>query len=177
MPNSLINGTSSLEVRKSTMADVEQILFIIGEARKKMQAEGNLQQWSDGHPSRKQIETDIRHGVSYVLSTVTDGLPQATFALIPGPDPTYATVYDGAWLNDHPYAVIHRIASTEKVHGVLALALRLGFQLFDTVRIDTHQDNRTMRRLLKKYGFSYCGIILLENGDPRLAFQKTIATK
>ena len=30
-----------------------------------------------------------------------------------------------------------------------------------------------MRTLLGKYGFTYCGIILLENGDQRLAYQRT----
>mgnify|MGYP003296922186 CR=1 FL=1 len=39
------------------------------------------------------------------------------------------------------------------------------------IRIDTHHDNVVMQRLLKKLGFQYCGIIHLENGDPRLAFQ------
>ena len=31
-----------------------------------------------------------------------------------------------------------------------------------------------MRNGLKKLGFTYCGIIYLENGDPRLAFQKLL---
>jgi hypothetical protein len=33
-----------------------------------------------------------------------------------------------------------------------------------------------MRALLQKYGFTYCGIILLENGDPRLAYQRTMTS-
>ena len=51
--------------------------------------------------------------------------------------------------------------------------LDYAFSLTDTIRIDTHHDNRTMRTLLDKYSFTYCGIILLENGDPRLAYQRT----
>ena len=31
-----------------------------------------------------------------------------------------------------------------------------------------------MRKGLQKLGFTYCGVIHLENGEPRLAFQKTI---
>jgi RimJ/RimL family protein N-acetyltransferase len=54
--------------------------------------------------------------------------------------------------------------------------LEYAFSLTDTIRIDTHQDNRTMRALLQKYGFTYCGIILLENGDPRLAYQRTMTS-
>ena len=39
------------------------------------------------------------------------------------------------------------------------------------IRIDTHKDNAIMRHCLESYGFRYCGIIYLENGDERLAYQ------
>jgi RimJ/RimL family protein N-acetyltransferase len=39
------------------------------------------------------------------------------------------------------------------------------------IRIDTHRDNTIMQHLLSKYGFQYCGIIYLANGDERLAYQ------
>ena len=98
----------------------------------------------------------------------------ATFALIEGPDPTYACIYDGEWQNANPYFVIHRVASMAGVHGIMRAVLDYAFTLTDTIRIDTHEDNRTMRALLEKYGFVYCGVIFLENGDPRLAFQKSL---
>ncbi len=162
-------------IRKSSTDDISAILALIDEARKKMVAEGNIHQWADGHPSRQQIEDDVERGVSYVMEE--DVEPVATFALIEGPDPTYAEIYEGQWLNDHPYYVIHRIASGTKVHGVMSRVLDYAFALTDTVRIDTHADNKTMQHLLRKFGFTYCGIIHLTNGDPRLAFQKTITTK
>ena len=49
--------------------------------------------------------------------------------------------------------------------------LRFAFTMTDNIRIDTHRDNQTMRRLLARYGFIECGIIYLANGDERLAFQ------
>lgn len=162
-------------IRLSTLADVPAILRLIDEARKKMVAEGNVHQWSNGHPSRQQITADVERGVSYMLEE--DGEPVATFALIEGPDPTYTRIYDGQWLNDNPYYVIHRVASGPKAHGVMRTVLNYAFGLTDTVRIDTHEDNKTMQALLRKYGFAYCGIIHLSNGDPRLAFQKTITSK
>jgi RimJ/RimL family protein N-acetyltransferase len=73
--------------------------------------------------------------------------------------------------------VIHRVASGPKAHGVMRRVLDYAFALTDTIRIDTHADNKTMQSLLRKYGFTYCGIIHLANGDPRLAFQKTITSK
>jgi hypothetical protein len=159
-------------IRKSSIEDIETIMAIIDEGRRKMVAEGNVHQWTQGHPTRQQIEDDIEHGNSYLM--LQDDEPVATFALIEGPDPTYAKIYDGAWLNENPYYVIHRIASVSKAHGVMRTVLNYVYEKTDTVRIDTHADNKTMQSLLKKYGFAYCGIIYLVNGDPRLAFQKTI---
>ena len=39
------------------------------------------------------------------------------------------------------------------------------------LRIDTHRDNFIMRHNILKYGFRYCGIIFLESGDERIAYQ------
>ncbi len=161
-------------IRKSTTEDIDIILAFIDEGRKKMVAEGNIHQWTNGHPTRQQIEADIERGVSYMMLDGDE--PVATFALIEGPDPTYAVIYDGAWLNENPYYVIHRIASGPNAHGVMRTALDFAYEKTDTVRIDTHADNKTMQSLLRKYGFTYCGIIHLANGDPRLAFQKTITS-
>ena len=161
-------------IRKSTQEDIPVIMGLIDQARQKMAVEGNVHQWANGHPSRQLIENDVARGVGYVLTAEDDDEPVATFALIEGPDPTYATIYDGQWLNDHPYYVIHRVASGPKAHGVMRAVLNFAFTLTDTIRIDTHADNKTMQSLLRKYGFQYCGIIHLANGDPRVAFQKTI---
>ena len=38
--------------------------------------------------------------------------------------------------------------------------------------MDTHEDNISMQRLLEKNNFKYCGIIYLEDGNKRIAFEK-----
>ena len=162
-----------MTIRKSTIHDLPSILQLIEDGRQKMISEGNTTQWTNGHPSVKQIETDIAQGVSFIITD--EGCPIATFALIEGPDPTYAKIYDGQWADSLPYYVIHRVASAPGVHGIMRQVLDYAFSLTNTIRIDTHEDNRTMRALLHRYGFTHCGTILLENGDPRLAFQKTKA--
>jgi RimJ/RimL family protein N-acetyltransferase len=159
-------------IRKSTIQDIDSILNLLEEGRKKMTAEGNLHQWKVGYPPREQILKDVEKGVSYLM--VRDGEPIATFVLAEGPDPTYLSIYEGQWLNDEPYAVIHRIASAPGVHGIMKEVLDFAFTQTGTLRIDTHKDNHTMQKLLNRYGFTYCGIIYLENGDSRLAFQKTL---
>lgn len=39
------------------------------------------------------------------------------------------------------------------------------------LRIDTHADNHTMQHLIQKHGFQKCGIVYVEDGTPRIAYQ------
>ena len=39
------------------------------------------------------------------------------------------------------------------------------------IRIDTHEDNTVMHHLMNKYGFSKRGIIYLQNGAERIAYE------
>ena len=94
-------------------------------------------------------------------------------AFIPGPDPTYARIEDGEWPNNDPYYVIHRIAVVTPGKGYARRLLDWAFKHCSTVRIDTHRDNVIMHHILRKYGFEYCGVIYLANGDARDAYQMT----
>lgn len=85
-------------IRKSTINDLPSILKLIQDGRQKMISEGNITQWTNGHPSNEQIISDIRKGVSHIIIDESTHQPIATFALIEGPDPTYAQIYDGQWL-------------------------------------------------------------------------------
>jgi len=42
------------------------------------------------------------------------------------------------------------------------------------MRIDTHEDNLGMQKLLRSSGYTYCGVIYLTNGDKRLAFENIL---
>ncbi len=159
-------------IRKAVSDDMPRILDIYAYARSFMAEHGNPHQWGDSHPREEQLWEDIRRGELYVA--VSEGCIHGVFAFILGEDPTYARIYDGEWQNAKPYFVIHRVASMAGVHGIMRAVLDYAFTLTDTIRIDTHEDNRTMRALLEKYGFVYCGVIFLENGDSRLAFQKSL---
>ena len=46
----------------------------------------------------------------------------------------------------------------------------------ESLRADTHADNKIMQHLLEKNGFARCGIIHVEDGTPRVAYQKLSAT-
>lgn len=159
-----------MNLRKAQAGDIPAILTVMEAARGIMRASGNPFQWPEGYPSSEKIAEDLAAGVGYVLEE--DGIV-GYFACIPGPDPTYTVIEEGAWLDDEaPYYVIHRIASQPQTHGVFAAMLAFAGRLSGNLRIDTHRDNRIMQHLLQKHGFSYCGIIHLLNGEPRLAYQR-----
>ena len=161
-----------MTIRKAVKNDLPYIFEIYARARKFMAENGNPNQWGDIKPGKELVESDIENGISYVCEK--DGEILGVFAFIYGEDPTYKIIYDGEWLSDEPYAVIHRIASSGKVKGTGEFCLKWALSQYPNIRIDTHKDNTVMRYLMDKLGFAYCGIIHLEDGDERLAFQKII---
>ena len=166
-------------IRKSTLEDLPAILRLRDAARLIMRKSGNYAQWPDGYPPEETFRHDIAQGVSYLIEDLSgekSPQPVATFAFVPGPDPTYSVIYEGQWISDAlPYYVIHRMASLPDVHGILDATLRFCFSQTTNIRIDTHRDNVIMRHLLIRHGFAYCGIIHLANGDERLAYQKQLS--
>ncbi len=99
------------------------------------------------------------------------------FTFIIGEDPTYKEIENGAWLNDKPYGTIHRIASSGRQGGMLKASVRYCAQMIDNIRIDTHADNGPMQNALHRLNFTFCGIIYVADGSPRLAFQKDFRPK
>lgn len=163
----------SYVIRKSTLDDLPTILNLRDQARAIMRSYGNVYQWPEGYPRDDMFRKDIELGGSHVMMD-EQGRIVGTFALLPSPEVTYNVIYDGQWLDDEPYYVIHRIASTPASHGILDALLDYCESKVSNIRIDTHEANIIMRKGLEKHGYQYCGIIHLLNGDERLAFQKHI---
>ncbi|MCD7923501.1 MAG: GNAT family N-acetyltransferase [Bacteroides sp.] len=163
-----------MTIRISQPQDLDALMDIYSYARRFMQAHGNPTQWVNGYPSAELILQEITNRHSYVCED-EKGEIVGTFCFIPGEDPTYARIDDGEWLNDAPYYVIHRMATSGKQKGVAAACLKWCFEQCGNIRVDTHQDNIVMQNILNKYGFRRCGIIYTHNGTPRIAFQKTLA--
>ncbi len=159
-----------MQIRLAKPDDLPVILNIYETARRFMRNTGNPEQWGTAYPPVEMLTEDISVGRLYVLAD-GDGLPHAVFMISTEADPTYLYIENGAWLNDNPYAVIHRIATDGTVHGAVAAVLDHCRKLRDDVRIDTHADNSVMQHVLEKNGFVRCGTIYLENGDPRIAYQ------
>ena len=155
-------------IRKTLESDIPAVMAIFDTARAFMRAHGNREQWPVGTPSREVIEADITVGGSYVCEA--GGRVVATFAFLPGPDPTYAQIEGEGWHGDGPYCVLHRVASDGSTHGVTAAMFAFAKEWAGMLRIDTHADNLPMQGAILKDGFRRCGVIHLENGDPRVAF-------
>ena len=158
-------------VRKAVPGDIGQILAVYETARAFMRAHGNSTQWGNSHPAKELLLNDIAIGQLYVICDDA-GAIDGCFALIAGDDPTYAYIEDGAWLSDAPYATIHRIASSGRRHGVFADCVAFALTQCPHLRVDTHRDNIPMQNAIKSQGFSYCGIIYIDDGSPRLAFER-----
>lgn len=159
-----------MQIQKAVLKDLDTILAIYESARQFMRQQGNHKQWVGGYPSKELMENDINNGNCYVCLEKQEII--GVFCYFPGPDPTYAKIYDGQWCNDEPYGVIHRIAVTQHRKGVAEHCYHFALEQCPNLRIDTHEDNIPMQRSLAKNGFQRCGIIYLENGDPRIAFHK-----
>ena len=156
-------------IRNARPADWEDIMEIYAIARGFMKTAGNPTQWGDTFPPEDMVRNDIEVQQNYVVEL--DGRVQAVFAMIPGIDPTYLVI-EGAWLNDEPYAAVHRVASRGEVKGLTHQILNWALEQYPNIRIDTHDDNIPMQRALAAAGFTPCGRIWVEDGTPRIAYHK-----
>ena len=163
-----------MEIRNAGPADLDAIMGVYHRAREFMRRSGNLTQWADGYPGRELISQEITAGSCYTMWE--DGTLAGVFCFLHGRDvePTYARI-DGAWPDDGPYGVIHRMATGGKRKGVSDACLNWCFEHSGNIRVDTHRDNKVMQHILAKHGFQRCGIIYVKNGTERIAYQKILA--
>lgn len=166
-----------IEIRKAVPADTDRLMQIFAIAREFMKSSGNPNQWINGYPQEELIKNEIEQGHCFVCVNNDDGMVVATFCLIQGPDPTYSYIEDGAWPDNEPYYVIHRLASDGSVKGITGFCIDWCHGMSSCLRADTHHDNKVMQHLLEKNGFERCGIIYVANGTPRIAYQKKLVNK
>ncbi|MBQ1186907.1 MAG: N-acetyltransferase [Clostridia bacterium] len=155
-------------IEKAQHQDLERILEIYEDARQFMRENGNPNQWKNVHPPKESLIENIEEQKLYVLKE--EDQIHGVFFFDKGPDPTYAYI-EGKWLNEDEYFVIHRIASSGQVRGVLKKCFEYCLQFTNNIRIDTHADNKIMQGALEKLGFVHCGIIYVPNYGPMKAYQ------
>lgn len=164
--------------RNAESKDKEQILKIYSDAREYMKKSGNTEQWGDNYPPESLIISDIDEKISYVCDI--DGEVAAVFMFVPNEDKDYKNI-DGAWLNQEKCGTIHRIAVSSTMHGKGICARCFDFcammcreKGIYNLKIDTHKDNIPMQKTLARYGFKYCGTVVLFDELIRMGYQYVI---
>ena len=161
-------------IREARLTDMDEIMLVMDAAKGIMRQSGNMHQWGEGYPSEAVITADMEKKGGFVV--VDDGMVVGYFAFLQSPEPTYARIYEGKWIDDvQPYHVVHRIASYPDAHGIFSSIMDFCFSHDRNIRIDTHRDNKIMQHNILKQGFTYCGIIYLQSGDA--LDQRSLATK
>ncbi len=162
--------------RQAQIDDLEAIWQIILYAKESMRQRGS-QQWQDGYPFRETIAQDIVHCYGYVVEE--QGEVIAYMAISGDGEPTYQKI-EGAWLDEAPYIVIHRMAVSPQGKGkglgsylIQEAEKTAVFKGIGSIRVDTNFDNDVMKHILQKQGYIYCGIIEVRDGK-REAFQKSL---
>lgn len=153
------------KIRPAKLTDMQDVLKIYEDARAFMVANGNPTQWHDGYPRQELLETDVALNRLYVVEQ--GNRICGVFVFFIGDDPTYAYI-EGSWRSTEPYGVIHRIAGNGG--GIFFAALEFCKSKCSHIRIDTHANNRPMQHVVEKAGFSKRGIIYVEDGSPRIAY-------
>ena len=164
-----------MRIRHSEKGDLPRMMEIYEYARAFMAEHGNPRQWGPtAWPPEELLLRDIESGSSYVCLD-DSGRIVGTFFFAQGEDiePTYREIFDGEWLDDSPYGVVHRVASDGTVKGTGRFCISWALERCGHMRMDTHGDNKVMQNLLESMGFRRCGIIYVsEDNYPRLAYEK-----
>lgn len=155
------------QIRKAQEADLPAVTALYTRARNFMAQHGNPNQWGTVYPPEEILRQDIARESLYVIQD-EKGV-HGVFYFNIEEDPTYGVISEGEWHWVSPYGVIHRIAG-DGSGGILKTAVGYARKQIGHLRIDTHRDNYVMQRALEKQGFRRCGIIHIEDGSPRIAY-------
>ncbi len=165
-----------MKLRKATETDIKSIMNIVKQAQYYFKENG-INQWQNNYPNIETIKNDIKNGYAYVLED--NGQVLGTVAVSFDGEKTYDTIYDGQWLSNNKYAVIHRMAVDNNCKGkglsevIMKYIKNLCLEKdIHSIKIDTHEENKSMQRVIAKNDFKYCGIIYVDDKSSRMAFEK-----
>ncbi|MFM1524922.1 hypothetical protein [Helcococcus bovis] len=157
-------------IRLAKIDDFNSILDVYKIARTLMKETGNPNQWGDNRPTEEAVLEDIKASKMYVIEENTEIL--GVFSL-QDVDYDYVNI-DGKWLNDEKYIVIHKVASSGNKKGIFSEIINYVYSKTKNIRIDTHEDNKVMQKLLVDNGFTYCGVVFIERKLKRRAYHLVI---
>ena len=167
-------------IRDAKTEDAARIMEIIDRAKESLRALG-IDQWQNGYPNMDSTLRDIESGVGRVLIDDDNNII-ATAAVYVGNEPTYNKICGGSWLSEtDTYGIIHRIAvdTMSKNKGIASMIMSYCADLareagLSSLRCDTHFGNVIMQHTLEKNGYKRCGTIFLEDGSPRVGYERIL---
>lgn len=167
--------------RKTEEKDCPQVIALYQQAQSYFK-EAGIDQWQNGYPNAETLAEDMAGGESYVLAEEKTGEVLGTCFVSFEKEPDYDVIYEGSWQEMEPYGVVHRVAvvSNRKGQGLASQMIAHAAAMcrergITSMRMDTHEDNRSMQRMFAKNGFVYRGIIYLgRDGAKRVAFEKSL---
>ena len=166
-------------LRSAQISDQKIIWEILKQAVQRRKEDGS-NQWQDGYPNAETPLIDIKNKVGFVLELKNEIVGYS--AIIFDGEEAYENI-EGKWLSNGNYAVIHRVAISEKFLGKgIATALFLKIEEFVkakqiyNIKVDTNFDNIQMLKILDRLQYSYCGEVHFR-GSPRKAFEKILSSE
>lgn len=168
-----------MQIRKATKNDIPSIVSIMNEAKAYFK-ENQIPQWqnANGYPNEIDVQKDIDANGAWVV-THQDRVVAYSF-IREYMEPNYLHI-EGKWLNNDPYAVVHRTCVENSMKGkhISGMFIEKAKDIckengISSIRVDTHEKNISMQKMLEKHGFIKTGIIYVEDGSPRFAYQLII---
>lgn len=165
-----------MTLRKAKENEIPVIWEILQQAIEQRRKDGS-KQWQDGYPNPATVQSDLQKGYGHVL--VDNNTIIAYAAIIFDIEPAYEAI-EGKWLTNGPYAVIHRVATSNLVKGK-GMATQL-FKLIEdlciskkvySIKVDTNFDNVPMLKIMDRLQYTYCGEVYFR-GSARRAYEKVL---
>lgn len=172
---------TDVSYRLATNNDIDKVIEISNNA-KRLLKNRKVDQWQGTYPSKKDYLFDLEKQQLYV---VEDNSIIAFFVLSTDEVNEYNSITEGKWGLCKPYCTIQRLAIDTKYLGtelsdiLISLIEKRTKELgYLYIRVDTHKDNNSMKRLLRENNFQYRGNVSVcsEHGhDPqRQAYEKVL---
>ena len=171
---------STFEFKKISQTEIDATLSILEDAKAELKETSF--QWQNGYPNRASLSSDIENGI--LFGEYENGVLLAFFAMIEEPDEDYFYIEGEGWqipAEEKKSLIVHRVAVKKEQYGK-----GLGKGIFDfakeyakkksllAIKIDTHEKNIRMKRLLEGQGFSHRGTIYIgreKTNKARLAYE------
>ena len=154
-----------MNIRLATALDADRIFEIYEYARAYMKAQGNPYQWGDNRPEKSLTKDDIKNRRCYVMEDEGHIFACFVFTI------EFEKEYEAICPSKVEYGVIHRVASDGSKRGIVERIVDFAKGKVNLLRIDTHEDNKIMQKVIERQNFKRLGIIYLEDKSARILYE------